>query len=106
MIDSNEKCVGKLKIQAVCGQFSDMYILMWCKSWSDASVFDCAKFRTMCFLNFGEIQEGGSVVASMYGSKYHKSLYDVLVVVWLRAFVWFHLAGVFCYEYSWNPRVR
>ena len=39
MIDSNEKCVGKFKIQAVCGQFSDMYILMWRKSWSDASVF-------------------------------------------------------------------
>ena len=87
MIESDEKCVSELKIQAVCGQVIDMYILMWRKSWSDASVFHCAKFRMVCFLNFGEIQEGGSVVASMYGSKYHKSVYDVLLVVWLWAFV-------------------
>ena len=72
-MDRNEKCVGELKIRVVCGQFNAIYILMRLRSWSDASVFECAKFRAMCFLNFGEIQEGASVVASVYGSKYHKS---------------------------------
>ena len=46
------------------------------------------------------------VVASMYGSKYHKKCVWCIgcgVIVSVRAVL---LAGVFCCEFSWNPCVR